>query len=42
MGQTKVKLELLDATVPKIVSLTQAEYDALVTKNANTLYITTE
>lgn len=42
MGQTKVKLELLDEIVPKIVTLTQAQYDALSTKDANTLYVTTD
>lgn len=31
-----------DNSIAKVVTLTQAEYDALVTKDASTLYITTE
>lgn len=30
-----------DSSIAKVVTLTQAEYDALATKNASTLYITT-
>ena len=31
----------VDSSIAKVVSLTQAEYDALATKDASTLYITT-
>jgi len=31
-----------DSSIAKVVTLTQAEYDALATKDASTLYITTE
>lgn len=31
-----------DSSIAKVITLTQAEYDALATKDASTLYITTE
>ena len=36
---TKAQVDEMFAAVPKIVNLTQAEYDALTTKAPNTLYI---
>lgn len=41
MALTKITSDVVDSTIPKIVTLTQAEYDALVTKDASTIYITT-
>ena len=34
--------EHTDNSIAKVVTLTQSEYDALATKDASTLYITTE
>jgi hypothetical protein len=42
MALTKVTSNTVDNSIAKVVTLTQAEYDALVTKDASTLYITTE
>ena len=41
MAITKVTSDTVDNSIAKIVTLTQAEYDALTTKDASTLYITT-
>ena len=41
MAGTKVTSSTVDSSIAKVVTLTQAEYDALVTKDASTLYITT-
>lgn len=41
MALTKVTSDVVDSTIAKIVTLTQAQYDALVTKDASTIYITT-
>lgn len=42
MALTKVTSDVVDSSVAKVVTLTQAEYDALATKDASTLYITTD
>lgn len=42
MALTKVTSNVVDSSITKAVFLTQAEYDALSTKDASTLYIITE
>ena len=39
MALTKVTSDTVDSSIAKVVTLTQAEYDALVTKDASTIYI---
>lgn len=41
MALTKVTSDIVDSTIVKIVTLTQAQYDALSSYDASTLYITT-
>tara|TARA_X000001316_G_C915829_1_gene30246 strand:+ start:900 stop:1025 length:126 start_codon:yes stop_codon:yes gene_type:complete len=41
MALTKITSDIVDPSVAKIVTLTQAEYDALGSYDASTLYITT-
>ena len=41
MALTKVTSDVVDSTIAKIVTLTQAQYDALSSYEASTLYITT-
>jgi hypothetical protein len=40
MALTKVTADVVDSTIIKYVTLTQAEYDALSSYDASTLYIT--
>ena len=42
MSLTQVTSDVVDSTIAKVVTLTQAEYDALGSYDASTLYITTE
>lgn len=42
MGLTKVTSDVVDSSIAKVVTLTQAEYDALSSYESSTLYITTE
>jgi hypothetical protein len=41
MSLTQVTSDVVDSTIAKIITLTQAEYDALGSYDASTLYITT-
>ena len=41
MSLTQVTSDVVDSTIAKVVTLTQAEYDALGSYDASTLYITT-
>jgi hypothetical protein len=41
MALTQVTKELVDNTIIKTITLTQAEYDALGSYSASTIYITT-
>lgn len=41
MALTQVTADVVDSTIAKIVTLTQAEYDALGSYDASTIYITT-
>lgn len=41
MALTKVTSATVDSSVAKVVTLTQAAYDALTTYDASTIYITT-
>lgn len=41
MSITKVTSDVVDSTIAKIVTLTQAQYDALSSYDASTIYITT-
>lgn len=42
MALTKVTSDVVDSTIVKYVTLTQAAYDALSSYDASTIYITTE
>jgi hypothetical protein len=42
MALTQVTSNTVDSSIAKVVTLTQAEYDALGSYDASTLYITTE
>lgn len=41
MALTQVTADVVDSTIAKVVTLTQAEYDALSSYDASTIYITT-
>jgi len=42
MALTQVTSDVVDSTIIKYVTLTQAEYDALASYDASTIYLTTE
>lgn len=42
MALTQVTSDVVDSTIVKYVTLTQAEYNALGAYDASTIYITTE
>ncbi len=42
MAATQVTSDVVDSSITKTVFLTQAEYDALSTKDTSTLYIITD
>ena len=42
MSLTQISHSIVDSTIAKVITLTQAEYDALGSYDASTLYITTE
>jgi hypothetical protein len=41
MALTKVTSDVVDETIIKTVTLSQTDYDAIVTKSPTTIYITT-